>query len=91
MLTGDSGFANYLLLRLLEGRIFLSFQGFFPRQANSMRHYNDTQLHTVQVTFISGDIFFVIDGREQPTIGGLTGETALGRLFLGPKELVNYH
>lgn len=73
---GGDDFANVLVISLINGRVFLSFQNFgISQEATSSRSYNDGLEHTLQFTHFSrNSLSFNIDGKEQPTIIGPPGK-----------------
>ena len=73
-----TGRDNFLAVYLADGRVSLSFQNLLNQQAISTDRYDDSELHTIQFTHINSEVYFVIDGREQPTITGFpTGQSIL--------------
>ena len=73
VLTGEENFGTFLLIFITEGRVSFTLDNLGSQQATSMGRYDDSELHTLQFTFIRGDVFFVVDGREQPVITGFPG------------------
>ena len=78
MLTGDSSFIDYLAIRLVNGRVSFSLLNFGgDLNAVTSDLYNDSAIHTLQFTHFRRSISFVLDGREQPAIGGFAGKQTI--------------
>lgn len=83
LLTGGASFTDFLLIRLTNGRLSLSFENFGGIQdATTSSNYDDGESHTLQVTHHRRDIIFIVDGREQPVINGFEAGTLCNRYGL---------
>ena len=78
VLSLGSSVDDVLAIRLVDGRVSLSFQNFGGDQsAITSGSYDDGEIHTFQFSHLSTEISFIVDGKEQPDITGIPAGEAI--------------